>query len=382
MKRKVLIFVLSLVALIILLQLGGMLLVRLGIQPFYIQTDDQGHIRFVRLEATPTPQPALQPGVPPILAADAQPIIIDTDMAADDWLAILYLLQRPDVDVKAITVSGTGEAHCDPGVQNALNLVMLAGRPQIPVACGRETPLQGNHTFPIAWRQDVDNMLGLVLLENPNPPSSLTAVELLIRMSQQAQTKIQLLALGPLTNVAEAIETDPAFVDRLQSITIMGGAVKVAGNVGASSDIKNEVAEWNIYIDPHAASIVFNSDVPITLIPLDATDYVPVTTDFYQRKMKDRITPSAEYVYRVLMKKDRYIRVGEFDFWDPLAAVTLTDKSLVTFQDLSIVVIEEEGQKIGQTLVSSEGKLMQVAVKAELPRFETLFMNTLNGRFP
>jgi len=382
MKRKILIVILSLVALIILLQLGGMLLVKLGIQPFYIQSDDQGHIRLVRPDSTPTPQPPLQPGVGSVQAADAQPVIIDTDMAADDWMAILYLLQRSDVAVKAITVSGTGEAHCDPGVRNAMNLVMLAGRPEIPVACGRETPLQGNHTFPKDWRQAVDSMFGLALQENPNPPSEMDAAELLIHTAQESDSKIHLLTLGPLTNVAETLESDPTFADKLQSITIMGGAVHVPGNVGSSSNIQNEAAEWNIYVDPHAAAIVFNSGVPITLVPLDATNDVPVTMDFYQRKMKERLTPSAEFVYRVLMKLDSSIRAGQYDFWDPLTAAVLTDESLVTIQEYMLSVIEEEGPESGRTLASDKGHLIRVAIKAELPPFEKLFLDTLNGQMP
>ncbi len=381
MKRKTLILFLSLLVLLVLLVFtGGPLLVKLGVRPFAIQTDNQGGLRLVRMDFTPTPQPALQPGSPPALAPNAQPVIIDTDMAPDDWLAILYLLQRQDVDVKAITISGTGEAHCDPGVRNAMDLVMLAGRPEIPVACGRETPLQGDHTFPEDWRKSVDEMLGLVLLENPNPAVDTTAVALLTHIVQSSSTPIKLLAIGPLTNVAEALESDPAFAQNLHSLTVMGGAVEVPGNVGSSSDIKNEVAEWNIYIDPHAAAIVFNSGVPITLVPLDATDFVTVTTDFYQRQMKERITPSAEFVYRVFMKKDPWIRVGEFHFWDPLAAAILTDESQASYQELSLKVIEEEGPASGQTLMSAEGQPVRVAMKAELPRFETLFRDTINGR--
>ena len=380
MKRKILIVFISLLALlVILIVAGGPLMARLGLRPYAIQVNSRGDIRLVRLDYTPTPQPALQPGSPPPLSSDAQPVVIDTDMAADDWLAILYLLQRPDVSVKAITVSGTGEAHCDPGVRNALNLVMLAGQPEIPVACGRQTPLQGSHTFPKDWRKAVDEMLGLALLNNPNPPADTTAVALLTDIARTSPTPIKLLAIGPLTNVAEALESDPAFAGKLQSLTIMGGAVEVPGNVGSSSNIRNAVAEWNIYIDPHAASVVFNSGVPITLVPLDATDTVPVTTDFYQRKMKERLTPSAEFVYRVLVKKDPPIRAGQFDFWDPLAAVILTDPSQASFQEFFLKVVEEEGSESGQTLVSKDGQRMQVAIKAELPRFETLFRDTLNG---
>ena len=91
------------------------------------------------------------------------PVIIDTDMAADDWMAILYLLNRTDITVEAITVTGAGEAHCGPGVENALKLINLAGKTNIPVACGPEVPLSGGHTFPAGWRTSVDNLLGLDL---------------------------------------------------------------------------------------------------------------------------------------------------------------------------------------------------------------------------
>jgi pyrimidine-specific ribonucleoside hydrolase len=141
-------------------------------------------------------------------------------------------------------------------------------------------------------------MFGLVLQENPASPNEMNAVELLIHAAQGSSTRVKLITLGPLTNVAEALESDPAFAGMLQSITIMGGAVNVPGNVGITSDIQNKVAEWNIYVDPHAAAVVFASGVPITLVPLDATNDVPVTMDFYRKK---RLTP-VEFVYRILEK--------------------------------------------------------------------------------
>ena len=88
--------------------------------------------------------------------AGLRPLIVDTDMASEDWIAVLYLLKNPDFNVLAITIAGTGETHCEPGVRNAMKLAQLAGRPDVPVACGRETPLQGDHVFPDAWRDGAD----------------------------------------------------------------------------------------------------------------------------------------------------------------------------------------------------------------------------------
>ena len=140
MKRALLITVVCVVVLVILVAISGPLLARLGVQRLFHIESSSGQLRLVRATVNPASLPSLVPGASPALAPDAKPVVVDTDMAADDWMAILYLLQQSDVDVKAITVAGTGEAHCAPGVQNALDLAVLAGRPEIPVACGRETP--------------------------------------------------------------------------------------------------------------------------------------------------------------------------------------------------------------------------------------------------
>lgn len=189
-----------------------------------------------------------EPG--PTASGGPRAVVIDTDMAADDWLAILYLLGRPEVNVKAITVAGSGEAHCGPGVRNALGLVALAGQPDIPVACGRETPLAGDHAFPDPWRDGVDTLLGLSLPANPNQPASGSAVQLLAAILRAAPGKVTLLTRGPLTNPAELLRDSPELADRIDAVYVMGGAVEVDGNVGVSGvGVDNRFAEWNVYVD-------------------------------------------------------------------------------------------------------------------------------------
>lgn len=382
MHRKIWIAVISVLGLIILIQLAGMLLARLGMPVYYIQADDNG-LRLVR--STPESQsslPALEPGRAPTLREDAIPVIIDTDMAGDDWMAILYLLQRPDVNIVGITVTGAGEAHCDPGTHHALDLVMLAGRPHIPVTCGRESPLRGDHAFPLPWRNAVDDLLGLSLPQNPDRPSGDSAPELISRLLREADQELHIVALGPLTNIAEVFEADPSLNKNLKMLTVMGGAVNVPGNVGPTLNIENRYAEWNVYADPHAAKIVFASVTPITLVPLDATQDAPVTMDFYNQLKKDRASPSAEFVYRILTWKENDIRQGGYYFWDPLAAAIAAGESIATFQNLPLVVIEEEGPESGRTLETQDGPIIRVAVSADAARFEQLFLDTLNGRLP
>jgi inosine-uridine nucleoside N-ribohydrolase len=306
-------------------------------------------------------------------------VIIDTDMAADDWMAILYLLQRPDVSIKAITVTGTGESHCEPGVKHALSLAALAGHPDIPASCGRETPLQGNHTFPADWRTNVDALAGLTLPDNLISPSPQSAVELLTTTIKSSPDKVTILTLGPLTNLAEALQTAPKLKDNIEMVYIMGGAVNVSGSVGNSgAGIDNQTAEWNIYIDPHAAALAFQSGVPITLIPLDATNHVPVTTNFFKRLKKDHSTPEATFVFDVLTQRYDFIKSGTFYFWDPLAAAILTDNSLATFENKTLTVIEDEGLESARTKVGENGIAIRVAVSADRQQFEKVFMDTLN----
>lgn len=330
--------------------------------------------------SAPTSAPQ-EPSYPAIGATRA--VVIDTDMAVDDWMAILYLLQRPDVVVEAITVTGAGEAHCDAGTRNALDLAAPAGNADIPVSCGRETPLQGDHTFPASWRERVDTLAGLSLPSSPDPPSTQSAVELLTSTIQSAPQKVVLVTLGPLTNVAEALQCEPSLVANIEMIYIMGGAVNVPGNLQVpGADIDNSVAEWNIYVDPHAAAVVFESGAPITLVPLDATQHAPVTMAFYRRLGADHTTPEADFVYRVLTGMEDFINSGDYFFWDPLAAAVATDEGLVTIQPATLKVVEEEGPESGQTLVAEGGSSIRLCTAADGARFEEVFLNTLNGRGP
>lgn len=322
------------------------------------------------------------PSTPTPITGPVRSVIIDTDMAADDWMAILYLLNRPDVSVAAITVSGTGEAHCEPGIKNAMSLTALAGQPDIPVSCGRTTPLQGDHAFPADWRTRVDDLAGLTLPSNPSSPAPQSAVDLLTAKITSMPDKVTIITLGPLTNLAEVLQSAPEIKENVEMVYIMGGAVDVPGNVGVShAGIDNSVADWNIYVDPRATAIVLQSGVPITLIPLDATNHVPATTDFVERLKDDRETPEAMFVFEVLSQTQYYdfIRSGGYYLWDAIAAAILTDTSLAAFETRNLTVIEEEGDQSGGLQASENGSPVRLAVDVDAQRFEQLLLDTLNA---
>lgn len=350
------------------LVLGRLAWVALASLPLLLGTCGSGPGPSTGPSASATAQPVASSTVSTV---PPRPVVIDTDMAADDWMALLYLLRRPDVAVKAITVAGDGVAHCEPGTRNARGLVALANRGVIPVACGRTTPLRGDHAVPAEWRASMDNLFGLTLPTTTTTATQQTAVDLLTSVIQASPQPVVLLTLGPLTNVAEAVQRTPALVKNLAMIYIMGGAVEVPGNA-------NDVAEWNMYVDPHAAQVVLASGSPITLVPLDATNHVPMTGSFYQRLKADHVSPAAGFVFDVLTKVYDSILSGGNYFWDPLAAAILTDESLATFQPRALSIIETEGPESGRTQPSAGGAMVRVAVSADGARFEQIFLSTLN----
>ncbi len=159
----------------------------------------------------------------------------------------------------------------------------------------------------------------------------------------------------------------------------MGGAVDVPGNVGASGvGINNTTAEWNIYVDPYAANIVLQSSAPIALVPLDATNHVPLTAKFYNRLKSNHTSPEATFVFDVLTQQKAFIDSGGYYFWDPLAAAILADESLATFQNKNLCVVETEGPESGWTKSGNGCPEVRVAVSADGGRFEEIFLNTLN----
>jgi pyrimidine-specific ribonucleoside hydrolase len=309
-----------------------------------------------------------------------KPVIMDVDMGLDDMLAILYLTSHPNVDIRAITVVGTGLAHCDSGVSNALGLMELSDQKDVPVTCGRETPLEGNHVFPADWRKSADDAYG-VEISHTGRPAPLSAPELIVNILQSANNRISIVAVGPLTNIAEALQTTPEIDSKIEAIYIMGGAVKTDGNVGNSGvGIQNQYAEWNMYIDPVAANIVFNSGIPIILIPLDATKDLPVTRNFYKALDKNRSTPSANMAYELLTANLDSIDSGGLQFWDPLAATVFTDQSVISLEEMQLVVVTDEGPESGRTKLDSNGVSIKVAMSADRNKFEPIFLTVLNWK--
>jgi inosine-uridine nucleoside N-ribohydrolase len=267
-------------------------------------------------------------------------------------------------------VDGDGEARCPKGATNALSLAALAGKPDIPVGCGRPRPLKGTHAFPTGWRNAADNLYGLPRPTGPAPPAG--SGERVFRAAlQSAPGRVDVLTLGPPTELAAVLLRGGAALSaKIRSVTMMGGAVGVPGNITFPPTIKNPHAEWNFYVDPTAANVVFRSGLPITLVPLDATNDVPMSAAVAARLGQ---SPSAAFVQRLI----KLFPPFDSYFWDQLAAAVLADPTIGRYTNRRLAVIEREGPESGRTVQAADGAQVRVTIAADRARFEKSFTSTL-----
>lgn len=314
-------------------------------------------------------------GTPAVRADGRTPVIVDTDVSTDDIIALLYLARRDDVDLRAVTVSGTGLATCPAGARNTLALLAAAGRLDIPVACGRPDPVAGFNAFPPAWRDRADQLFGLELPAAGRAADSGGAVALMRRALDASGPTVTVLSLAPMTNTAQLLSEHPDVRSRIARVVAMGGAVHVPGNVGPG----HERSEYNLWVDPTAASQVLASGVPVTLVGLDATNQVPVTNAFAGAlKAHRRGSRAARLGWRLFTRTGMF--AGGQYFWDGLAAAALTTPDTVTVRPRRVRVITASGPDQGRTAPDPDGTNVQVAVDANRPAFENDLLRTLTGR--
>lgn len=306
-------------------------------------------------------------------------VIIDTDASIDDMMAILYLIKTPRIDVKAIITVGGGMTHIETGGKNISDLLELAGRSNIPVAYGSRRSQSPAGSYPQEWKEEENNVGGIKLPKNPVQPVRERGVDYLIEQILKNPLKTTLLCLGPLTNIATALEKAPQIKDHIEKIYVVGGAILSPGNLeGRPQGFRNQVAEYNIFLDAKAADTVFTSDIPITLVPVDVAEHVPVTKEFFEKLSANRKTPSANFVYEVIKPYTRISGRDRSFFWDPLAAVLVAYPELATYRNLKLTVNLKKGPEYGRLMMTKVGANTQVATGIDAKAFYATFLESLN----
>ena len=197
----------------------------------------------------------------PAKAGDAVPVVIDSDLAPDDLAAITYLVRHPQVDVVGITVPTTGMVTCPDGLQLLADLFTAIDARSVPVACGTTTRGPDGVPFPQDWCDGVVADPGLPRLGAwPFQPARESADAFLARQAR-AHPGLQVVALGPLTELAALQREHPDAYRRIAAVTTMAGAI------GDGQDPGRGIGEWNAAADPAAFAAVLNGPVPVTVVP-------------------------------------------------------------------------------------------------------------------
>jgi purine nucleosidase/pyrimidine-specific ribonucleoside hydrolase len=315
-------------------------------------------------------------------------VIIDTDPGIDDALALILALQSPELCVEAITTV-SGNAHVDLTTHNALTVLELFTPGRRPaVAKGADRPLT-RPLYTAALVHNEDGLGGVSRLCAPDGGpryrsasdalSRLDAVTCLLDLIRRFPGELTLIALGPLTNLAHALRCDASVMRQLAGIVVMGGAVAVPGNV-------TPVAEFNIYVDPEAAQLVFTSGLPLMLIGLDVTERVRLTTAMIEQRVRPVQTRLTQFVVECTAQAIQFsTRVGRppgMAMHDPLAVGAVIDPSLVRTVPLPVQV-ETKGELTTAMTVADRRPMrpdltapanMNVAVEVDDARFLEMFL--------
>ncbi|MBK9926134.1 MAG: nucleoside hydrolase [Anaerolineales bacterium] len=271
-------------------------------------------------------------------------ILIDTDPGIDDSLAILLAIASPELTLEGLSVVH-GNCSLEQAVTNGLSVLELANAGHIPLARGCELPL----VQPSLLAPETHGNTGLGYAKLPEPrirPTVQHGCDFLIEKVMANPGEITLVAVGPLTNIALAMRKEPGFAKALKELIIMGGAIRHEGNVTA-------LGEFNVYVDPHAAHIVFHAEVPTTLVPLDVTYQCLLTAQDVERLMKID-SPIPKFIKDTtdfyMEYHDSYQGIKGCIINDPLALALTFAPELCDYQDLPVDVDISGGVSMGKTL--------------------------------
>jgi len=326
-------------------------------------------------------------------SAAPKKIIFDTDPGTDDAMALMLALNSPELDVRAITVV-PGNVTAAQGLENALRMVSLANRCDIPVAAGAQHPLFQKLVTAEFWH----GKNGLANVELPPSKCKVDGrfgPDLIIQTVHASPHEITLVPVGPLTNIALAVEKDPSIVPLVKEVILMGGSIS-GGNVNAA-------AEANIANDPEAAQVVFQAGWPLTMVGLDVAEKTLLSQRYLDQlgRTPGRIDDFIHAVAQYLVALSARFGSPGTPMYDPLAVGVAIDATLVKAPAMH-VDIETRGEFTrGETVANRRGYVERnvlhgdryiiegldqvapnanVCVEVDADRFLRLFVSRIQGK--
>jgi inosine-uridine nucleoside N-ribohydrolase len=270
-------------------------------------------------------------------------VVIDTDPGVDDAFALLLAMRSPELKIEAITAVA-GNVPLELTLPNALRMVEIAGRTDIPVAAGAKAPLL-RRLVTAAYAHGENGLGGAVFPEPTIKPVAEPASELIRSIVRKYPKEVTLITVGPLTNVAEALNSDAGMAELVRGVVMMGGSLS-GGNI-------TPAAEFNVYVDPEAARIVFQSGIPVTMVGLDVTRKTSLTDKHASalEAAQNRASQAAAKIARHAIDHNREqgFLVGP-NMHDSLAVAAFLNPSILKWKEYYVDVETSGELTAGETL--------------------------------
>jgi inosine-uridine nucleoside N-ribohydrolase len=270
-------------------------------------------------------------------------VMIDTDPGVDDAFALLLAMGSPELRIEGITAVA-GNVPLELTLPNALRMVEIAGRTDIPVAAGAKVPLV-RRLVTAAYAHGENGLGGAVFPEPKIRPIAEPAAEFIRQTVRKYPGEVNLITVGPLTNVATALQMDAELAGMIPRLVMMGGSLS-GGNI-------TPAAEFNIYVDPEAARIVFQSGIPITMVGLDVTRKTSLT-DNHVRQLEAGPSPASQAAAKIARNAIDHNRQQGFlvgpNMHDSLAVAAFLDPSILKFKEYYVDVEITGELTAGETL--------------------------------
>lgn len=277
-------------------------------------------------------------------------ILIDCDPGIDDSLAIILALKSSEVKLEAITTV-TGNLHVEDTTRNALKILEFMGRTDIPVAKGMAEPLVRKiPSDPFSHGDDGLGNTGIF----PEPQTNIypkSAPELIVEKINAHPQEITLVATAPLTNIAMALLLDPTIKDKVKDVILIGGSFGFTKYAYSNATGDNPVSEWNVYVDPEAAEIVFNSGMPIKAVGLDVATHPKIN---FRPEHLERLKASGKKEADYIIKLVEFVDKRGFEPYcvliDSLAVATAINSEIIKTTAVHVAIETQGKHTLGQTV--------------------------------
>lgn len=304
-----------------------------------------------------------------------KPVLFVHDGGVDDYLSTVLLITMKHVRVLGIAVT-PADCYIEPAVSATRKILDLMGIKNISVA---QSAVRGVNPFPRIFRRDAFTIDHLPILNQKEtiraPLAPENAPEFIVKLLRAENKPVTILETGPLTTVAAALDLAPDLETRIKEIIWMGGALNVQGNIDPIMEGGQDLtAEWNVYWDPFAAARVWDTQIPITICPLDITNNVPVTSAFLKQLGKQYKYPLSDFAgqcYALVVHQDYF-------FWDVLTTAYLGRPQFFTVKEYATEIITT-GRSQGRTLIKPGGRKIRALDTVDLAKFYAYVLGALKS---